>query len=142
MHLLIDAATKTTSNSSSSSFVFLLLIVLVIGFMFMRPGRRRQRQAQQQMRSQILPGAEVRTTAGLYATVTAVTDDYVTLEVAPGVLSRYDPRAIVAVTKPVDAEPGGGLAGETVTDTGTATDTATETTTEPEPDQPAEKPAD
>lgn len=131
MHLLIDAATKT-KTSSSGSFVFLLLIVLVIGFMFLRPGRRRQRQQAEQMRSQVLPGAEVRTTAGLYATVKAVSDDYVTLEVAPGVLSRYDPRAIVAVTKPVDAEPGGGLAGDAPPVTG---DT-------PEPEKPAEEPAE
>jgi preprotein translocase subunit YajC len=137
VHLLIDAATKTTKTSSSGSFVFLLLIVLVIGFMFLRPGRRKQRQQVEQMRTQILPGAEVRTTAGLYATVKAVSDDYVTLEVAPGVLSRYDPRAVVAVTKPVDAEPGGGLAGDASAAAGE--------TPEPEqpekPEEPAEEPA-
>lgn len=93
---LILAAKTATSSGSSSLFLIVILVVLA-GFMFMRPGRKRARQQQELMRKQVLPGAEVRTNAGLYATVSEVSDQFVTLEVAPGVFSRYDPRAVAAV---------------------------------------------
>ena len=96
----------TTSKSGSSSYTFLLLIALVfIGFYFLmiRPQRRRQQQAQQQQRT-ISPGAQVRTTAGMYATVSAVDGDDVILEVAPGVDVRYVRRAIAEVIADGEAE--------------------------------------
>jgi preprotein translocase subunit YajC len=89
----------TSTKSGSSSYTFLLLIVLVfIGFYFLmiRPQRRRQQQAQQQQRT-LTPGARVRTTAGMYATVSAVDGDDVILEVAPGVDVRYIRRAVMEV---------------------------------------------
>jgi preprotein translocase subunit YajC len=97
----------TSSNSGgSSSYTFLLLIVLVfVGFYFfmIRPQRRRQQQAQQQQR-ELSPGARVRTTAGMYATVSAVDGDDVILEVAPGVDVRYMRRAVMEVITPGAAE--------------------------------------
>jgi preprotein translocase subunit YajC len=96
----------TSSKSGSSSYTFLLLIVLVfVGFYFLmiRPQRRRQQQAQQQQRT-LNPGARVRTTAGMYATVTAVDGDDVILEVAPGVDVRYIRRAIMEVISSGEAE--------------------------------------
>jgi preprotein translocase subunit YajC len=89
----------TSTKSGSSSYTFLLLIVLVfIGFYFLmiRPQRRRQQQAQQQQKT-LTPGARVRTTAGMYATVSAVDGDDVILEVAPGVEVRYIRRAVMEV---------------------------------------------
>jgi preprotein translocase subunit YajC len=96
----------TSSKSGSSSYTFLLLIVLVfVGFYFLmiRPQRRRQQQAQQQQRT-LNPGARVRTTAGMYATVSAVDGDDVILEVAPGVDVRYIRRAIMEVIAPGEDE--------------------------------------
>jgi preprotein translocase subunit YajC len=96
----------TSSKSGSSSYTFLLLIVLVfIGFYFLmiRPQRRRQQMAQQNQRT-LTPGARVRTTAGMYATVSAVDGDDVILEVAPGVDVRYIRRAIVEVISPGEDE--------------------------------------
>ena len=89
----------TSTKSGSSSYTFLLLIVLVfVGFYFLmiRPQRRRQQMAQQQQRT-LTPGAQVRTTAGMYATVSAVDGDDVILEVAPGVDVRYMRRAVTEV---------------------------------------------
>ena len=87
----IDAAAEAASKSSgSSSFTFLILIVLVfVGFYFLmiRPQRRRQQAVQQQQKT-VSPGARVRTTAGMYATVVDVDGDDVILEVAPGVEVR------------------------------------------------------
>jgi preprotein translocase subunit YajC len=95
-----DAATK----SSGSSLTFPILIVLVfVGFYFLmiRPQRRRQQQVQQQQKT-VSPGARVRTTAGMYATVIEVDGDDVVLEVAPGVEVRYLKRAIMEVIAPGD----------------------------------------
>jgi preprotein translocase subunit YajC len=108
----VDAASK----SSSSSLTFPILIVLVfVGFYFLmiRPQRRRQQQAAQKQNT-VTPGARVRTTAGMYATVVAVDGDDVVLEVAPNIEVRYLKRAIMEVIAPGDAD-----AGETFDDTGT-----------------------
>ena len=106
-------AATSSKSSGSSSYTFLLLIVLVfVGFYFLmiRPQRRRQQQAQQQQRT-ITPGSQVRTTAGMYATVSAVDGDDVILEIAPGVEVRMMRRAIMEVVSPGEPEET-----ETVTD--------------------------
>jgi preprotein translocase subunit YajC len=93
------AAADAASKSSGSSLTFPILIVLVfVGFYFLmiRPQRRRQQAVAQQQKT-VNPGARVRTTAGMYATVTAVDGDDVVLEVAPGVEVRYLKRAIMEV---------------------------------------------
>jgi preprotein translocase subunit YajC len=96
------AAAEAASKSSGSALTFPILIVLVfVGFYFLmiRPQRRRQQAVVQQQRT-VSPGARVRTTAGMYATVTAVDGDDVVLEVAPGVEVRYLKRAIMEVIEP------------------------------------------
>ena len=87
------------SGSSGSSFLPLLIIVVLFGlfyFVMIRPQRNRQRRVQD-MQNQVEPGARVRTTAGMYATVTEVDGDDVLLEVAPGVSLRFMKRAIMDV---------------------------------------------
>jgi preprotein translocase subunit YajC len=98
------AAAQAASSSSGSSLTFPILIVLVfVGFYFLmiRPQRRRQQRVQQQQNT-VAPGAQVRTTAGMYATVVEVDGDDVVLEVAPGVEVRYLRRAIMEVIQPGD----------------------------------------
>jgi preprotein translocase subunit YajC len=94
---VILAATSSKSGGSSA-YLLLGLVVLfgVLYFVMIRPQRRRQQQAQQTQRD-VSPGARVRTTAGMYATVVAVEDGDVILEVAPGVEVRYMKRAIMDV---------------------------------------------
>ena len=103
------SAADAASRSSSSSLTFPILIVLVfVGFYFLmiRPQRRRQQQVAQQQNT-VNPGARVRTTAGMYATVVAVDGDDVILEVAPNVEVRYLKRAIMEVVAPADADASG-----------------------------------
>jgi preprotein translocase subunit YajC len=112
----ITSAAEAAAKSSGSSLTFPILIVLVfVGFYFLmiRPQRRRQQAVQQQQRT-VEPGAQVRTTAGMYATVVEVDGDDVVLEVAPGVEVRYLRRAIMEVITPAEeAEaPAGGEFGE------------------------------
>jgi preprotein translocase subunit YajC len=100
----IIAAADAATKSSGSSLTFPILIVLVfVGFYFLmiRPQRRRQQQVAQQQKT-VNPGARVRTTAGMYATVLEVDGDDVVLEVAPGVEVRYLKRAIMEVISPAE----------------------------------------
>jgi preprotein translocase subunit YajC len=102
----ITEAAEAASKSSSSALTFPILIVLVfVGFYFLmiRPQRRRQQQVAQQQKT-VNPGARVRTTAGMYATVTAVDGDDVVLELAPGIEVRFLKRAIMEVITPAEAD--------------------------------------
>jgi preprotein translocase subunit YajC len=90
-------------GSSFAPFLVLLALFLVAYFVFLRPARNRQRAAMQERRS-VEVGDEVTTTAGLIATVVAIDDDYLTLEVAPGVHCRYVPAAILRVHRDDEEE--------------------------------------
>jgi preprotein translocase subunit YajC len=93
--ILAAASTK----SSGGGYIFILAIVVLFGLLYfvtIRPQRNRQRAAAQ-TQSHIQPGMRVRTTAGMYATVTAVEGQEVVLEVAPGVNVRFLRRAIMDV---------------------------------------------
>lgn len=76
----------------------LLLLALMAGLLFFMFSRtRRQQREMQQIQAGITVGAEVMTTAGLYATVVAIDDQVVTLETSPGQTSRWDRRAVAKV---------------------------------------------
>ncbi|MCO5996863.1 preprotein translocase subunit YajC [Actinoallomurus rhizosphaericola] len=75
------------------SLLPLILIVVVFYFLLIRPQRRRQQQ-QAQLQNQLVPGQRVMTTAGMLATVVAVEDDALVLEIAPGVEARFVKQAI------------------------------------------------
>lgn len=82
---------------------FFPLIILAVLFyaLVLRPAQRRQRQAAQ-VSSSLEVGAEVMTTAGMLATIHAVTDSHVELEVAPGVVVRFVRGAVAKVIPAAD----------------------------------------
>jgi preprotein translocase subunit YajC len=126
----IFAAADAASKSSSSSLTFPILIVLVfVGFYFLmiRPQRRRQQQAAQKQNT-VTPGARVRTTAGMYATVVAVDGDDVVLEVAPNIEVRYLKRAIMEVIAPGEGDTGEGFEDHESSENTGFTDSYDETT--------------
>ena len=100
-------AATSSSSKSGGSYLFLVAIVVLFGLLYfvtIRPQRNRQRAAQANQRD-VMPGDRVRTTAGMYATVTSVEDQDVVLEVAPGVEVRFLRRAIMdVVPEPFDME--------------------------------------
>jgi preprotein translocase subunit YajC len=103
------------AKSSSGNYTFLLVIVVLFGlfyFVMIRPQRNRQRQVQS-MQSQVMPGQQVRTTAGMYATVVSVDDNDVVLEIAPGVQARFLRRAVMDV---IPEDDGMGMTGPTMDD--------------------------
>ena len=77
----------------------LLLIVVAFYFLMIRPQKNRQKQ-QQAMVAALAPGAEVMTTAGIFAHVAAVSEEQISLEIAPGVYMRVLPQAIARVVEP------------------------------------------
>jgi len=93
---IIASAAAAKSSGGSTFIIFIILIIGAMYFLVMRPGKKRQQRAQQQQ-SSVQPGARVRTTAGMYATVVAVDGDDVILEVAPDVEVRYMKRAVMEV---------------------------------------------
>jgi len=99
---IVAAAEAATKSSGSSTFLILIVVFIgLIYFMAIRPGRNRQKKVAQQQNT-VHPGARVRTTAGMYATVVAVDGDDVVLEVAPDVEVRYMKRSIMEVLTPGD----------------------------------------
>jgi preprotein translocase subunit YajC len=85
----------------------LILLVLAFYLLILRPSRNRQREAQA-IQQALAPGQEVVTTAGLYATVAAVEDEFVLLEVAPGVTCRYARPAVARILqRPGESTPPG-----------------------------------
>jgi preprotein translocase subunit YajC len=75
--------------------LFLPFLIVLIGVMFF--SSRKQRRAMQatiDLHDSLQPGDRVHTTAGLEATVSAITDDTVDLEIAPGVVTTWMKMAI------------------------------------------------
>ena len=85
-------------------FLPLIALALLFWFFILRPQRRRSQQ-QAQLWSGLEAGSEVVTTGGIYGQITAVNEDFVQLEVAPGTVLRVDRRAIARqVPPPATAE--------------------------------------
>jgi len=109
------AATSSGKSKSGSGYGTLVLFALIIlaFVVFTRSQRNKQRRVLEQRKS-ISVGVEVVTTAGLIAHVVDMDDETVTLEIAPGVHSKFLRQAVVRVVEePVD-EP----AAEDAPDTG------------------------
>ncbi|MGX9791213.1 preprotein translocase subunit YajC [Mycobacterium sp. MMS18-G62] len=70
--------------------VFLPLLIILGAFMFF--ASRRQKKAMQatiDLHNSLQVGDRVHTTSGLQGTITAITDDNVELEIAPGVVTTW-----------------------------------------------------
>jgi preprotein translocase subunit YajC len=97
--------TASSSKSSGSSLLPIILIVVLFMIVYLTMTRRRRANQAQQMQNTIVPGTRIRTTAGMYGTVTSLEDnDDVMVEFAPGVTIRMMRRAVVPV--PQDAASG------------------------------------
>jgi len=98
---VLAATSSGHSGFSGSTLILILIVVVAFYFLLIRPQQRRKQQAAQQQNT-VEPGARVRTTAGMYATVVDVDGDDVILEIAPGVEARYMKRAIMDVVAPAE----------------------------------------
>jgi len=78
------------------SFLLLMPFVIIMGGFFWFSARRQKRmmQATIDLHESLQPGDRVHTTSGMEATVTAISDDTVDLEIAPGVVTTWMKLAI------------------------------------------------
>jgi len=70
--------------------IFLPLLIIMGAFMYF--ASRRQKKAMQatiDLHNSLEVGDRVHTTSGLQGTITGIGDDYVELEIAPGVVTRW-----------------------------------------------------
>lgn len=86
-----------------------LLPLLLVGVFFylliLRPAKKRQQQQQATLNA-VRPGQRIMTTAGLFGTITDVTDDEIGLEIAPGIVVRYVKAAVAKVVVEEDEATG------------------------------------
>jgi preprotein translocase subunit YajC len=103
--VLAKSSSKSSGGGALSFVLPIIILIALFYFLLIRPQRKRTQQAQQ-VRSNLVPGVEVMTTFGLYATVVEVHDNEVVLEVAPGVRSRFASAAVGKVVTPQDGGDG------------------------------------
>lgn len=95
----------TQAKSSGTSLLPILIIVVLFMLVYMTMTRRSRARRAQQQQGSLVPGTRVRTSSGIYGTITSVEgNDDVMLEVAPGVHIRVMQRAVVPI--PPDASMG------------------------------------
>ena len=98
----IEATPKSTGSNSSLLIIIVIFAILMV-FMF-RSQSRRKRAAQETQR-QVVDGARIRTTFGVYGTIIESDDRNVIVEVAPGTRIKMLRQAIAMVVP--DDEPEG-----------------------------------
>ena len=83
------------NSGGGGGLAILLPLVLIVGMIwFMSRSQRRQRQRQSDTVARLQPGTRVITTSGQVGVVDEVEDEYVVLEIAPDVFSRFVKQAI------------------------------------------------
>jgi preprotein translocase subunit YajC len=95
------------------ALIYFAVLALAFFLLIVRPQRRRA-QAHRQFVANLSLGDEVLTSGGVYGTITALRDDDVELQIAPGTVIRVARMAIAQPAGPVvvegagsDAEPDG-----------------------------------
>lgn len=88
------------------SMLLPILMFGALGALMFFSMRKQKRQASQvrQMQDSLVPGARVMTTSGLHGTVTAVADDTIELEIAPGMRTTWVRAAVREVVVPGPSE--------------------------------------
>jgi preprotein translocase subunit YajC len=119
----VSIAAGSQGGSALPTLLFLGLMAALMYVMIIRPQSKRRREAMELQRN-VSVGDEVVTVVGLHATVAAIDDDIVSLEISPGVTARYERAAIARVVRPQDAEAEAAETADADTDTADADDTA------------------
>ena len=71
---------------------------------FSMKNHKRSAAATRQMHDSLVPGARVMTTSGLHGTVTAIADDTIELEIAPGLRTTWVRAAVREIVVPGPSE--------------------------------------
>ncbi len=82
------------------SFLPLILIVAVFYILIIRPSQNRKKKMAELI-SNVGPGTDIMTSAGIFGTVVSSTPEQIELSIAPGVVIRILPAAVSRVITPV-----------------------------------------
>jgi preprotein translocase subunit YajC len=85
-----------------SGFLVVVVLLGLVWLFVVLPVRRRQKattQSHEAMQDALVPGDEIITAGGLYATVRTIDEDRLEIEIAPGVIATLDRRAVAAVAE-------------------------------------------
>jgi len=105
------ASTPTTPEGGAAApglfgnlggFFPILAVFAIFYFVLIGP-ERKKRKEREQMLGAIKKGQRVMTTGGMFATVVAVADDKVTLQIADGVRARFSVQSIQSVESDEEA---------------------------------------
>ena len=102
---ILAAAEATTKSTSSDSSLLIIVAIFAIMMIFMFRSQSRRKRAAQDTQRQVVDGARIRTTFGVYGTVIEGDDRNVIVEVAPGTRIKMLRQAIAVVVP--DDEPDG-----------------------------------
>ena len=88
------------------NLALMVLMFGAVGVMMVFSSRNKKKQALKaaELQKAIVPGTRVMTTSGLHATVTAVADDTIELEIAPGIYTTWVRAAVREVVVPATDE--------------------------------------
>jgi preprotein translocase subunit YajC len=96
-----SAAPSSSSPGPGSIFgnpiFFAVAMILLTWALFLRPQQRREKE-QKAMLSQVEKGDAIVTTGGVHGRVTGVTDDVLTVEIAPNVRVKLQRSAVASRT--------------------------------------------
>lgn len=79
----------------ASPITMMVLIIIIFYFMMIRPQRKREKEINN-FRNGLQPGQEIVTSGGIYGKVKSIDGHIVNVEVANGVVMRFDKSAIYA----------------------------------------------
>jgi preprotein translocase subunit YajC len=85
------------------NLALMVLMFGAIGVMMVFSSRNKKKQAirAKELQESIVPGTRVMTTSGMHATVTAVADDTIELEISPGIYTTWVRAAVREIVVPV-----------------------------------------
>ena len=102
---VLAAAEATTKSTGSDSSLLIIVAIFAIMLIFMFRSQSRRKRAAQDTQRQVVDGARIRTTFGVYGTIVDSDDRNVIVEVAPGTRIKMLRQAIAMVVP--DDEPEG-----------------------------------
>ena len=91
-----QAAGAPAAPSMMSTLLFPVLLIAIMYFLMIRPQMKRQKE-HKAMLDKLAKGDEVITSGGIAGTVVAISDAFITVEVASGVQLRVQKGAIASV---------------------------------------------
>ena len=90
---LAHAQTATAAAPGFTDFLPLIIIFILFWFMLIRPQMKRATE-QRKMRSELAKGDEVVTSSGQVGRISKIGDQYVSLEIADGVITHVQKQSV------------------------------------------------